>query len=160
MDTHVQRMHRILFVCYGNMCRSPTAHFVFQHMVDERGLSDLFHIDSAGEGYNIDGMSMSHGTIDELVAHKIPFNDNRLSRQFEPYDYELFDHIIAMDNENVESLREQTHDDPDRKISLLLSFTGEDREIDDPYYTGKYAKAFHEIHRGCEALLEKLLSED
>ena len=160
MDTHVQRMHRILFVCYGNMCRSPTAHFVFQHMVDERGLSDLFHIDSAGEGYNIDGMSMSHGTIDELVAHKIPFNDNRLSRQFEPYDYELFDHIIAMDNENVESLREQTHDDPDRKISLLLSFTGEGREIDDPYYTGKYAKAFDEIHRGCEALLEKLLSED
>lgn len=153
-------MHRILFVCYGNMCRSPTAHFVFQHMVDERGLSDLFHIDSAGEGYNIDGMSMSHGTIDELVAHKIPFDDNRLSRQFEPYDYELFDHIIAMDNENVESLREQTHDDPDRKISLLLSFTGEDREIDDPYYTGKYAKAFDEIHSGCEALLEKLLSED
>ena len=153
-------MHRILFVCYGNMCRSPTAHFVFQHMVDERGLSDLFHIDSAGEGYNIDGMSMSHGTIDELVAHKIPFDDTRLSRQFEPYDYELFDHIIAMDNENVESLREQTHDDPDRKISLLLSFTDEDREIDDPYYTGKYAKAFDEIYRGCEALLEKLLSED
>ena len=129
-------------------------------MVDERGLSDLFHIDSAGEGYNIDGMSMSHGTIDELVAHKIPFDDTRLSRQFEPYDYELFDHIIAMDNENVESLREQTHDDPDRKISLLLSFTDEDREIDDPYYTGKYAKAFDEIYRGCEALLEKLLSED
>jgi protein-tyrosine phosphatase len=103
---------------------------------------------------------MSHGTIDELVAHKIPFDDTRLSRQFEPYDYELFDHIIAMDNENVESLREQTHDDPDRKISLLLSFTGEDREIDDPYYTGKYAKAFDEIYRGCEALLEKLLSED
>jgi len=153
-------MHRILFVCYGNMCRSPTAHFVFQHMVDERGLSDLFYIDSAGEGYNIDGMSMSHGTIDELVAHKIPFDDTRLSRQFEPYDYELFDHIIAMDNENVESLREQTHDDPDRKISLLLSFTGEDREIDDPYYTGRYTKAFDEIRRGCEALLEKLLSED
>ena len=129
-------------------------------MVDERGLSDSFHIDSAGEGYNIDGMSMSHGTIDELVAHKIPFDDNRLSRQFEPYDYELFDHIIAMDNENVESLREQTHDDPDRKISLLLSFTGEDREIDDPYYTGRYTKAFDEIYRGCEALLEKLLSED
>lgn len=129
-------------------------------MVDERGLSDSFHIDSAGEGYNIDGMSMSHGTIDELVAHKIPFDDTRLSRQFEPYDYELFDHIIAMDNENVESLREQTHDDPDRKISLLLSFTGEDCEIDDPYYTGKYAKAFDEIYRGCEALLEKLLSED
>ena len=101
-------MHRILFVCYGNMCRSPTAHFVLQHMVDERGLSDSFHIDSAGEGYNIGGMAMSHGTIDELVRHRIPFDDTRVSRQFDPYDYELFDYIIAMDDDNVESLREQT----------------------------------------------------
>lgn len=152
-------MHRILFVCYGNMCRSPTAHFVFQHMVDERGLSDSFHIDSAGEGYNIGGMSMSHGTIDELVRHRIPFDDTRVSRQFDPYDYELFDYIIAMDDDNVESLREQTGDDPEGKISLLLSFAGEDREIDDPYYTGKYGKAFGEIYRGCEALLNKLTGE-
>ena len=152
-------MHRILFVCYGNMCRSPTAHFVFQHMVDERGLSDSFHIDSAGEGYNIGGMAMSHGTIDELVRHRIPFDDTRVSRQFDPYDYELFDYIIAMDNENVESLREQTGDDPDNKISLLLSYAGEDREIDDPYYSGKYEKAFGEIYRGCEALLKKLTGE-
>ena len=152
-------MHRILFVCYGNMCRSPTAHFVFQHMVDERGLSGSFHIDSAGEGYNIGGMAMSHGTIDELVRHRIPFDDTRVSRQFDPYDYELFDYIIAMDDENVESLREQTGDDPDGKISLLLSYTGEDREIDDPYYSGKYGKAFGEIYRGCEALLKKLTGE-
>ena len=152
-------MHRILFVCYGNMCRSPTAHFVFQHMVDERGLSDSFHIDSAGEGYNIGGMAMSHGTIDELVRHRIPFDDTRVSRQFDPYGYELFDYIIAMDDENVESLREQTHDDPEGKISLLLSFAGEDREIDDPYYSGKYGKAFGEIYRGCEALLRKLTGE-
>ena len=152
-------MHRILFVCYGNMCRSPTAHFVFQHMVDERGLSDSFHIDSAGEGYNIGGMAMSHGTIDELVRHRIPFDDTRVSRQFDPYDYELFDYIIAMDDENVESLREQTGDDPDGKISLLLSVAGEGREIDDPYYTGKYGKAFGEIYRGCEALLKKLTGE-
>ena len=152
-------MHRILFVCYGNMCRSPTAHFVFQRMVDERGLSGSFHIDSAGEGYNIGGMAMSHGTIDELVRHRIPFDDTRVSRQFDPYDYELFDYIIAMDDENVESLREQTGDDPDGKISLLLSFAGEDREIDDPYYTGKYGKAFGEIYRGCEALLKKLTGE-
>ena len=152
-------MHRILFVCYGNMCRSPTAHFVFQHMVDESGLSDSFHIDSAGEGYNIGGMAMSHGTIDELVRHRIPFDDTRVSRQFDLYDYELFDYIIAMDDENVESLRDQTGDDPDGKISLLLSFAGEDREIDDPYYSGKYEKAFGEIYRGCEALLKKLTSE-
>ena len=152
-------MHRILFVCYGNMCRSPTAHFVFQHMVDERGLSDSFHIDSAGEGYNIGGMAMSHGTIDELVRHRIPFDDTRVSRQFDPYDYELFDYIIAMDDENVESLRDQTGDDPDGKISLLLSFAGEDREIDDPYYSCKYGKAFGEIYRGCEALLKKLTGE-
>ena len=152
-------MHRILFVCYGNMCRSPTAHFVFQHMVDERGLSDSFHIDSAGEGYNIGGMAMSHGIIDELVRHRIPFDDTRVSRQFDPYDYELFDYIIAMDDENVESLKDQTGDDPDGKISLLLSYAGEDREIDDPYYTGKYGKAFGEIYRGCEALLKKLTGE-
>ena len=152
-------MHRILFVCYGNMCRSPTAHFVFQHMVDERGLSDSFHIDSAGEGYNIGGMAMSHGTIDELVRHRIPFDDTRVSRQFDPYDYELFDYIIAMDDENVESLREQTGDDPEGKISLLLSYAGEDREIDDPYYSGKYGKAFGEIYRGCEALLKKFTGE-
>ena len=152
-------MHRILFVCYGNMCRSPTAHFILQHMVDERGLFDSVLIDSAGEGYNIDGMTMSHGTIDELVRHRIPFDDTRVSRQFDPYDYELFDYIIAMDNENVESLREQTGNDPDNKISLLLSYAGEDREIDDPYYSGKYEQAFGEIYRGCEALLKKLLGE-
>ena len=152
-------MYRILFVCYGNMCRSPTAHFVLQHMVDERGLSDSFLIDSAGEGYNIDGMTMSHGTIDELVRHGIPFDDTRVSRQFESYDYELFDHIIAMDNENVESLREQTGNDPEHKISLLLSYAGEAREIDDPYYSGKYEQAFGEIYRGCEALLKKLIGE-
>ena len=102
---------------------------------------------------------MSHGTIDELVKHRIPFDDARVSRQFDPYDYELFDYIIAMDDDNVESLREQTGDDPEGKISLLLSFAGEDREIDDPYYTGKYEKAFGEIYRGCEALLKNLVGE-
>ena len=65
----------------------------------------------------------------------------------------------VFDDENVESLRDQTGDDPDSKISLLLSFAGEDREIDDPYYSGKYEKAFGEIYRGCEALLKKLTGE-
>lgn len=146
-------MHRILFVCYGNMCRSPMAEFVMKHLVALRGRSGLFRISSAGVGYNIAGDPMAPEDTETMDRHGIPYNGSRLSRQFVPEDYRENDIILAMDKDNYSTLMDLTGNDPDKKVYKLLSVAGEDRDVDDPYYTGDYETAYRDIRKGCEALL-------
>lgn len=146
-------MHRILFVCYGNMCRSPMAEFVMKHLVALRGLRDRFKICSAGVGYNIAGDPMALGDTEAMDRHGIPYDASRLSRQFVPEDYSEYDIILAMDKDNYTALMDITGNDPDRKVFKFLSAAGEDRDVDDPYYTGDFETAYEDIRKGCEALL-------
>ncbi len=149
-------MQKILFICYGNMCRSPMAEFVMRHLVDSAGRSRDFIIDSAGVGYNIAGELMAREDMATMDAHGVPYK-RHISRQFEPGDYDSFDHIIAMDSDNYDALMDLSDNDPDGKISMMLSYVGEDRDVDDPYYTGDYEKAYQDIRAGCEALLKTLI---
>ena len=150
-------MIRVLFVCLGNICRSPMAQFVFKQMVDERGLSDLFEIDSAGtEGYN----EMMHagihsGTRRILLTKNIPFEEH-YSRLIRKPDYEYFDYILVMDDSNIEDVQALIGRDTKHKIHRLLDYTEHPRNIRDPWYTGNFEECYRDIVKGCSAFLDYL----
>lgn len=132
------------------------AEFVMKHLVNAKGKGSDFIIDSAGVGYNIAGELMSCEDMAVLDAHGIPY-ERHISRQFSVSDYDSFDHIIAMDSDNYNTLMDLTNDDPDSKVSMMLSYVGESSDVDDPYYTGDYEAAYRDIRRGCDALLKAIL---
>ncbi len=132
------------------------AEFVMRHLVNSEGRGKDFLIDSAGVGYNVAGEPMAREDMVTMAAHGVPYRDH-ISRQFMPEDYNSFDRIIAMDSDNYDSLMDLSDNDPDGKISMMLSYVGEGRDVDDPYYTGDYEKAYEDIRRGCEALLKTIL---
>ena len=147
-------MIKVLFVCLGNICRSPMAQFVFQQMVDEKGLSDCFEIDSAAtESYN----EMCHAGIypdtrEILRAKNIPFQEH-YSRRIRTTDYAHFDYIIAMDGSNIEDIQSLLGPDKEHKIHRLLDYTDHPRNIRDPWYTGNFEECYQDIVEGCEAFL-------
>lgn len=151
-------MIRILFVCHGNICRSTMAQSVFQHMVDESGLSGMYHIDSAATSREEIGNPPHYGTREKLRREGIPCVPHR-ARQMQREDYGCFDYIIGMDSANIRNiLRIIGNQDPDGKVAKLLDFTerkGED--IADPWYTGDFEATYRDAKEGCEALLEKTL---
>ena len=151
---------RILFVCHGNICRSPMAEFIMKHLVQQAGLEDQFVISSAATSTEELGNDMYPNAKAELKLHKIPFK-KRQARQIKSSDYEDWDFIIAMDQANLSNIRYVIGHDPKKKVRLLMSFTdaGENRSISDPWYTRDFAKAFNDIKLGCEALLDYYLKE-
>lgn len=150
-------MIKVLFVCLGNICRSPMAQFVFKQMVDERGLTDQFEIDSAAtEGYNeMCHAGIHHGTRDILTAMHVPFEEH-YSRRIRPADYAYFDYILAMDDSNVEDIQSLVGMDTEHKIYRLLDFTDHPRNIRDPWYTGNFDETYWDIVEGLEAFLSFL----
>ena len=150
-------MIRVLFVCLGNICRSPMAQFVFRQITDEQGLSDSFEIDSAAtESYNeMCHAGIYYGTKNLLTKKRIPFEEH-YSRQIRKRDYEYYDYIIAMDDSNIRDIKSITGPDTEHKIYRLLDFTDHPRNIKDPWYTGNFEEAYLDIVEGCEAFLEYL----
>ncbi len=148
----------ILFVCHGNICRSPMAEFIMKYLVEEAGLADCFHIESAATSTEEIGNPVYPGTQAVLARLGIDSSAKR-ARQVTPQDYQDFDLVIGMDNANVKNLRRLFRYDPDHKVSLLLSFAGEDRSIADPWYTDDFEVTYRDVRRGCEALLATLAGE-
>ena len=150
-------MIKVLFVCLGNICRSPMAQFVFQQMVDKAGLTDKFEIDSAGtEGYNEMACEGIHyGTREMLTQMKVPFTEH-YSRRIRKEDYKKFDYIIAMDESNVEDIQAVIGKDTDGKISMLLDYTTHPRKIKDPWYTGNFDETYWDVVDGCQSFLNYL----
>ncbi len=148
-------MIKVLFVCLGNICRSPMAQFVLQQMVDENGLSHYFEIDSAAtESYNeICHAGIYYGTKEILKAKNIPFEEH-YSRRIRKTDYDYFDYIIAMDDSNVEDIQSLVGLDIERKIYRLLDFTSQPRNIKDPWYTGNFEECYLDVVKGCQAFLD------
>jgi len=150
-------MIKILFVCLGNICRSPMAEFVMKQMVSEKGLIDQFEIASAAtESYN----EMYHAPLDYraediLRQNKIPFTQH-YSYHLRKSDYDKFDYIVAMDDNNVKDILEIIGSDTKHKIHRLLDFTKQPRNIKDPWYTGNFDEAYWDIYEGCQAFLEYL----
>ena len=150
-------MIKVLFVCLGNICRSPMAQVVFEDMVKHRGLEDEFEIDSAGtEDFNERCHAGIHrGTKEVLIRNRISFNEH-YSRMIRQRDYEYYDYIIAMDSENISDIKSIIGHDKDKKISRLLDYTANPRNIKDPWYTGNFDETFEDVVEGCEAFLNKL----
>lgn len=145
----------ILFVCLGNICRSPMAEFVMKKIVSDRELSDNFIISSAATSTEEQGNGIHYGTRKILKEKGIPFTQH-YARKITRADYECYDYIIGMDKNNIRDMTAFFGGDPDKKIHLLLSFAGEDRGVADPWYTGDFEKTYDDILLGCSALADKL----
>lgn len=157
MDTRTepQDVIGILFICHGNICRSPMAQFVMQHLVDKAGRSAGFVIDSAATTTEEIGNPPHPGTKSILAAHGIPCGSHR-ARLVTPEDASHFDLIVIMDEENRSHLRRILHADDLGKVHKLLSFAGIKRDVADPWYTRDFETTFQDVWIGCNALLEHL----
>lgn len=155
-------MKKILFICHGNICRSVTAEFVFRDMAMRRGVSHLFHVDSAATSTEEIGNPIYPMAQRTLQSHGI-MGVSHAARQVTRSDYRNFDYLILMDEENRQGLRRIVREDPDHKISLLLDHTNPSdkahhaRDVADPWYTRDFELAFEDISIGCQALMDKLL---
>ena len=145
-------MTKIIFVCFGNICRSPMAEFVMKHLVARAGREEDFLVESAGCHPAV-GTRMAEGTAWELHRNNIPFK-MRTSKLLLASDYKKFDYLIGMDRSHVRDMKEICGGDPDKKIFLLMDFAGEHRDVDDPWYTDDYSASYRDILIGCSALLE------
>ena len=152
-------MTKILFVCHGNICRSPTAEAVFRHMLEERGLGERFAVDSAAVSAEEIGNPVYPEANRTLVAHGLPAS-NHHAWQLTRADYDRYDFFIGMDQENIYRMRQIFGGDSQRKVGLLLSYTEHPREVEDPWYTGRFDRVFDLITQGCQALLEALLADE
>ena len=148
-------MTRILFVCHGNICRSPMAESVMTHMVNQQGLGESFLIRSAATSTEEIGNPVHYGTVDILRKHGIPLIPHR-AVQMQKADYDKYDCIIGMDKLNERNIMRILRTDPEGKVYSLLDFSDNPRPIADPWYTGDFVITYNDITEGCEALLRKI----
>ena len=148
-------MKKILFVCHGNICRSPMAEFVMKHLVKQAGLEKDFYIDSAATSTEEIGNVPHYGTRTKLSQMGIPCGDHR-ARQLVYADGIDYDLIIGMDQENLFYMNRILGNDAATKIHLLLEWAGLKRDIADPWYTGNFDQTYDDIDLGCRALLAAL----
>ena len=147
-------MIRILFVCHGNICRSPMAELVMKDLVRRRGLAGGYEIASAATSREEIGNPIYPPARRKLAAHGIPLEDHR-ARQMTPADYDRYDWIVAMDRANLRNIRRIIGGDPHGKVRLLLDFADRPgEEVADPWYTGDFDAAWQDVIRGCGGLLE------
>ena len=153
-------LYSILFVCHGNICRSPMAEMILRKRVSDLGVADSFVIASAAvsreEIWNGVGNPVYPPARTELARHGIPCGDHRATL-LQKSDYEKYDLLLGMDEANCRSMKQILGGDPDGKVRLLLSFTPRGGEVDDPWYSGDFSAAYRDISDGCDGLLAALL---
>ena len=157
-------MHRIIFVCHGNICRSPMSEFVMKDLVRKAGLEDAFYIESAAtsteEIWNGRGNPVYPPAKRKLAEHGISCA-GKTARQTNRADYGRFDYLIGMDRANIRNMTRIYGGDPDGKISLLLDHCGRTgQEVADPWYTGDFEATWQDVLEGCTALLEEVKKEE
>lgn len=145
-------MIKVLFVCLGNICRSPMAEYVFKDMVKKKCLEKQFYISSAATSYEEIGNDMHYGTKDKLDEVGIPYTKHK-ARRIEKQDYEKFDYIIGMEESNLRNILRIVGNDKDNKIYKLLDFSKNPRDIADPWYTGNFTVTYKDIVEGCSGFL-------
>ena len=146
---------KVLTVCHGNICRSTMAQSILQHLVNNRGLSDCFYIDSAATSREEIGNSPHYGTVHKLQQVGIPVIPHR-AVQMTRQDYLDYDYLIGMDTANIHNMNAIAGGDPQGKIYKLLSFAGEGRDVADPWYTGDFDVTYRDVMAGCEGFLDFL----
>ena len=151
-------MKKILFVCHGNICRSPMAEFIFKDMVSRRGLEDRFYIESAAVSTEEIGNPIYPPAKRCLSFHGIQFDKSKTARQITRADYDRFDLIICMDRMNLRWLRYIIPDDPQHKVRLMMQYAGLNRDVADPWYTGDFETTYRDITLAADPLLNELLA--
>ncbi len=152
-------MIKVLFVCHGNICRSPMAEFVFKDMVKKRGLGDLFEVASAATSTEEIGNAVHPGTRKVLNGLGIQA-DGKRAVQMTKRDYKEYDYIVAMDQKNVTNMYRIIGMDSEEKVRRLLDYTSTPRDIADPWYTGDFDKTYEDIYKGCEELLKVIFDRN
>ena len=149
-------MYKILFVCHGNICRSPMAEFVMKDIVAKAGMSEMFYIASCATSTEEIGNPVHYGTKRKLAEVGISCEGKR-AVQLTKKDYDEYDMLIAMDEMNIRNIMRIIKSDPDSKVSLLMSYADENRSIADPWYTGNFENTYSDILKGCTALFNELI---
>ena len=147
------KIHKILFVCHGNICRSPMAEFVMKDLVEKAGLSHAFHIESAATSTEEIGNPVYPPARRKLAEHGIA-SDGKTARQMTRSDYQRFDLLVGMDDWNLRNMRRISGGDPDSKIHQLMDYTSRPGEVADPWYTGDFEATWRDVLEGCQALLQ------
>ncbi len=148
-------MIKILFVCHGNICRSPMAEFVMKDMVKKLNIADRFEIASAATSTEEIGNEVYPPAKRKLSEHGISCK-GKTSRQMTKEDYAYYDFIIAMDRNNLRNMVRFTGDDPDGKVSLLMDYTSSPGDVADPWYTGDFEKTWQDVNRGITGFLNTI----
>ena len=149
-------MIEVMFVCLGNICRSPMAEFVLKDLVRKRGLEDNFYIESSATSSEETGNDVHYGTVRKLQLEGIPV-EHRMARKLRKDDYEKFDYILAMESRNIPNILRIIEEDKDNKVCRLLDYSESPRDIADPYYTGNFDRTYDDILEGCITFLENVL---
>lgn len=150
-----KHMTKILFVCHGNICRSPMAEYVMKDLVRTKGLSDEFIIASAATSTEELGNPVYPPARQKLAEHGIGCAEHA-ARQMTPRDYADHDLLIGMDSANIRNMNRMYHNDPEEKIHRLLDFAGFHRDVADPWYTGDFEATWLDVNAGCRGLLTYL----
>ena len=148
-------MNKILFVCHGNICRSPMAEFVMKNLVNKKDMADQFEIASAATSTEEIGNPVYPPAKRKLKEHGISC-EGKTARQMTKADYTYYDYIIAMDRFNLRNMTRFVGNDPDNKVSLMMDFTNRPGDVADPWYTGDFDATWDDVYEGCVGILKKL----
>lgn len=147
-------MTKIMFVCHGNICRSPMAEFIFRYIAKQRGVEACFEVASAAVSDEESGNDINPPAKEVLRRNGIPFQ-RHYAREVDMNDYNEYDLFVVMDDSNYRNLKWSFNGDPKNKIIKLF----EDRQVADPWWTGDYDTAYRDIYEGAELLLERLIND-
>ena len=148
-------MIKVLFICHGNICRSPMAEYVMKDMIKKANLSDQFYIASAATSTEEIGNPVHQGTRVKLAQAGIACEGHH-ARQMTRADYDRYDYLIGMDEWNIRNIKRITGGDPEGKIFKMMSFSGSSRDVADPWYTGDFDETYRDVEEGSEGFLNYL----
>ncbi len=151
-------MYKILYICHGNICRSPMAEFVMKDIVRKNGEEDMFEIASCATSREEIGNDMYPPAKRKLSEKGIAYSKCR-ARQIAKEDLNKYDYLICMDKNNMRNLTRMFGDDA-KKVRLMMNLVGEDRDVADPWYTGDFEATYDDVVRGCTALYEEIMGEN
>ena len=151
-------MYKIMFVCHGNICRSPMAEFIMKKLVSDSGLSDCISISSSAVSAEELGNAIYPPARAELAKHGIGCS-GKTAVQLKKSDYEKYDYFIGMDTSNIRNMKRIFGSDRDEKIYKLLTFAGRGDDVSDPWYSRDFSTAYNDIEEGCKGLIGHLRGE-